>query len=93
MVVEESCEPDFIKWENLGISDTSRTIRLTILTLIFFAIIIASTLGMAIFTVYSARASKEYSSTGQCPATVTKSQAYTEIKAGSKFLMGCYCQT
>lgn len=79
-MVEESCEPDFIKWENLGIPDASRYARQCFLGLVFFAIIVGSTLGMAIFTVYSARATKEYSSTGQCPTTVTKAQAYADVQ-------------
>lgn len=54
LVVDESCEPDFILWENLGIGPTSRMIRNACISFMYFLIICGSIIGMAIFSVYSA---------------------------------------
>jgi hypothetical protein len=72
LLVEESCEPDFIQWGNLGIGPTSRCFRNLCIALTYLIIIVGSTIGMALFTVYSSNLNSEYSSTKTCPNEVSK---------------------
>lgn len=55
-----TCEPDEIKWENLGVSKASRICRQILIGLLAFIIILVSTWGMVAFTVESNRSSKEF---------------------------------
>jgi RNA recognition motif-containing protein len=73
LVVEDATEPDFIMWGNLGIGKTSRFFRNLCIALTYLIIIAGSTIGMALFTVYSANLNSEYSSTKTCPTVVAKS--------------------
>lgn len=51
--IEESCEPEEIKWENLATSEKEICIRKTLITIFVLAVVVACTIGMLVFKVFS----------------------------------------
>ena len=60
LFVSSTCDPDEIKWENLGVSQNSRMCRQFFIGLLAVIIVILSTWAMVAFSVKSQELQKEF---------------------------------
>jgi hypothetical protein len=58
--IQVACEPDNIRWENLGYSARTRRCRMGFVWLIAFALVFASLLGIVIMKDYTAELKEEF---------------------------------
>ena len=92
--ISKACEPDEIKWENIGSSGRSRLTRKLIIWIVALAMIAAGILGL-VYMKYKADALKEEFQTSiDCPESITKELAYVDQRKEPNRrvgLMHCYC--
>jgi hypothetical protein len=76
--VVEACDPDNIKWQNLGYSGKYRRTMSCLVWLIAVVLILISLIGIVIFKEQTDRLEKKFASDVICPANSTemKSEAY-----------------
>ena len=92
--VTEACEPEEIKWENLAASENNICLRKTLINIFVLAMVIACTIGMLVFKVYSQREDVvSFNMKKTCPAVVQKKQAYEAYVKSDTSLMHCYCMS
>jgi len=71
--VDEACEPDNIKWENLGHTAKSRNFRICFTWFIALVLILISLGGIVLFKDISSDLKKEYNTDSTiCPGSSTK---------------------
>lgn len=91
-----ACEPDNIKWENLGYSKKSRRIRALIVWLIAIGLIVASLIGIVIMKNKTTELKEEFKLGIKCPKKeTTQLAAWTDMqldKDDRTGLMTCYCK-
>lgn len=66
--VEEACEPDNIKWENLGYSAKYRRTMSCFVWAVAIFLIVCSLLGIVFFKVQTTKLEEEFKSDVICPA-------------------------
>ena len=72
-VVEVACEPDNIKWENLGYSKNARRCRICFNWMIALILLIMSFVGIVILKIEVKKLKEKYNSDGLvCPKNIVK---------------------
>ena len=90
-----ACEPDNIKWENIGYSKRQRRCRAAIVWFIAILLIVASLIGIVIMKNKTTELKKEYKTDMPCPLDVSKSMAWNDEQLdqlSKEGLMSCYCK-
>ena len=92
--IEVACEPDNIKWFNLGTNARSRRMRACLIWFIAILLICASLIGIVFMKEKTDELKKKFNTDFVCPDGVTKEVAWEDqIKPEDKRigLMHCYC--
>jgi hypothetical protein len=76
--ITTACEPDNIKWENLGYSQRSIRCRVGFVWLIAFALVFASLIGIVIMKNKTTELKKQFKMDLVCPSETTKEQAWED---------------
>mmetsp|Transcript_28134 Transcript_28134/g.42552 ORF Transcript_28134/g.42552 Transcript_28134/m.42552 type:complete len:292 (-) Transcript_28134:1600-2475(-) len=91
--VDKACQPDEIKWENIGYSLSNRRCRRVLIHLVALLLVVVGLCGL----LYTKSEADDFQTTYDphlnCPDTVSKEEAFNdEMKAEAKIgLMHCYC--
>jgi len=73
-----ACEPDNIKWFNLGTTAKSTRARIGIIWIIAIALIFASMIGIVIMKQETDQLKKQFNSDFICPDVTTKKMAWRD---------------
>jgi hypothetical protein len=93
--ISRACEPDNIKWENLGYSQKSVRCRMMIVWLIAFALVFISLIGIVLMKNKTTELKKEYKLDILCPLNTTKVEAWDDMQLKKEDRLGlitCYCK-
>lgn len=88
-----ACQPDNIKWENLGVSGFQRSIRSWMISLAALIILVIAMYGIITFKQKTAELKERYDTDFVCPdmSIDFKQIAYNDYQSGQTGMMHCYC--